>query len=386
MNIDKQQQAQDLYFTTGNTQQEIADILDVSRKTVNGWIKRNRWDEMKTAARQMPSLILHDIYSHINAINDKIFARDEADRCPTMKEVQMLHKLLAMTKSIQKQHTGSYLEAFQELQLFIFNRDSTLAVQLREHIAAYARGTLGDKEFMARKRRKDNVLDVTANLGKEELRSGVPHPGPYEGQSVATPPAQHEEGTAHINRENIERECNPNVTLCNPTGPAIPHPGPAEGQSVATPPAQHNSLGVQTRCAASTLAQDECNSAVTLYNHTGPVAPHVQSVAPSPVQRNSLGVQTQCAASALTQDGCNPGVTLCNPNEQNDQSTILKKVMTLPLHMRPSPFVDGDTVWILDSRHLDNKYDTYGNPWGPMKMGYTVRFYPGIDPANTIAA
>ncbi len=185
---DKQQQAHALYFATGKTQQEIADILDVSRKTINGWIRKNRWDEMKVAAKQTPSLILQDIYTHINAVNDKIFSRPEDDRCPTMQEVSMLNRLLNMTKSIQKQHIGSYIEAFQELQLFIFNRNEELAMQLRGHIADYARGTLGDKEFLARKKRKNNVLDVTANLGRQEQ---------HEDRCAtflecATPPTQHD--------------------------------------------------------------------------------------------------------------------------------------------------------------------------------------------------
>ncbi len=57
-------------------------------------------------------------------------------------------------------------------------------------------------------------------------------------------------------------------------------------------------------------------------------------------------------------------------------------LMALPPHMRPSPFIDGNTVWITHPDHLESHYDTYGNKWGPMKMSYTIRYYPDIDPAR----
>ncbi len=401
---DKQHLAHDLYFSTDKTQQEIADILDVSRKTINGWIRKNRWDEMKIAAKQMPSLILQDIYSHINAVNDKIFSRDEAERCPTVKEVNMLHKLLIMTRSIQKQHTGSYIEAFQELQLFIFNRDSDLAMQLREHIADYARGTLGDKEFMARKKRKNNVLDFAATLAKQEMRDlGVPH-----FQSVATPSAQHED-TQHdplavqtrcsasplapdsrtlnqggpSNHANPGQECNPDVTFCN--------------NPVDTTP--HDQLTAQTRSTASPLPQDvtkegqECNPNVTFCNPgeqpaTPPVhPPKVFTVAANgeitPQQNSGKGYtnsNSENAAFPVT-EGCHPA---CPPTRQElaEGAILFEKTMALPPNMRPSPFIIGDTVWILHPDHLESHYDTYGNKWGPMKMSYTIRYYPDVDPAK----
>ncbi len=71
---------------------------------------------------------------------------------------------------------------------------------------------------------------------------------------------------------------------------------------------------------------------------------------------------------------------------ETQQTALLTKVLAMPPHMRPSPFIDGDTVWVLDRNHLERRHDTYGNKWGPMKMGYTVRYYPDIDPANKKAA
>ncbi len=377
MKTDQQSLAHDLYFQTNKTQQEIADILGVHRHTVRLWIKKNRWDEMKAAARQMPSLILQSVYTHFNAVNDKIFSRDEADRCPTMQEVSMLHKLLTMTKSIEKKHTGAYLEAFQELQLFLFNRDEKLAMQLREHIADYARGTLGDKEFMARKKRKNNVLEVVANLGREELR------------------AQKEENnvnsTCHPEPAEGEQECTENVTFCNN----------------ATPAAQHISNHVETQNCESPLAR---NNVQTMdQKSTENVQFCIEKVQPATTSSNTSKAFTVAANGKITapQDSeksctksnsetCHPelaeGVTFSHegqaiPGTQHNSSPLgVGGVMALPPHMRPSPFIVGDTVWILHPDHLDSRLDTCGNPWGPIKMNYTIRYYPDIDPATTKAA
>ncbi len=361
MKTDQQSLAHDLYFQTNKTQQEIADILGVHRHTVRLWIKKNRWDEMKAAARQMPSLILQSVYTHFNAVNDKIFSRDEADRCPTMQEVSMLHKLLTMTRSIEKKHTGAYLEAFQELQLFLFNRDEKLAMQLREHIADYARGTLGDKEFMARKKRKNNVLEVVANLGREELRaqkeennSGVPH-----FQSVATPPTQ---------------------SISNHV----------ETQNFASPRAQHNVQPVEQKSTENVQFCIEKVQPATTSSNT----PKAFTVAANGEITIPQGSEKSYTTS--NSETCHPelaeGVT-CSPEGQaipgtqhHSFSLGVGSVMTLPPHMRPSPFIVGNTVWILHPDHLESKYDTYGNLWGPMKMSYTIRYYPDIDPATNKAA
>jgi len=363
MNTDKQSLAHDLYFQTNKTQQEIAEILDVHRHTIRSWIKKNRWDEMKTAARQMPSLILQNIYNHITALNDKIAQRDESDRCPTMQEVGMLHKLLTMTKSIDKKHTGSYLEAFQELQLFIFNRDSALATQLRDHIAAYARGTLGDKEFMDRKRRKENVLEVTANLGREELR------------------AQKEEQDV----QKMEQPCTENVTCYN-------------HETQDQQPAQENETREfhQFKNLENSDSDKQYHVQTAEQKSIENVQFCIEKVQPATTQSNASKVFTVAANGEIkppqdskkgNMQANSEDVTIPGDDDlQIDASKVFDKAMTLPPHMRPSPFIAGNTVWILHPDHLESRVDTYGNPWGPMKMHHTIRYYPDIDPANTKAA
>jgi len=374
MHHEKQQQAHDLYFNTDKTQQEIADILDVNRRTIYLWSRQGNWAAMKAAARQMPALILQNIYNHITAVNDNILSRDEADRCPTMEEVEKLRKLLAMTRSIQKQHTGSYIEAFQELQLFIFNRDATLATQLRGHIADYARGTIGDKEFMARKRRKDNVLDVAADLARQEMKEQESaaencypeftegcYPGPVEGEIFC-------DKTTPMKNENT---------------------GPVEG-ALSNRSHSKGGLPLDNRTMQTTGAGCDANG--IFCDKMAPMENDNVGAenAPQPTAAQDIKEMLSISETAkyTVQDFSEHGIFVPEGvgNEPEDDPIHFGRAMQLPPHMRPSPYIVGDTVWILHPDHLENRLDTYGNEWGPIKMNQAIRYYPDVDPANTKAA
>jgi len=372
MHHEKQQQAHALYFNTDKTQQEIADILDVNRRTIYLWIKQGRWAEMKTAARQMPSIIQQNLYNYINAVSDRINKREEDDRCPTMEEIEKMRKLLNMAGSIGRKHTGAYIEAFQELQLFIFNRDAALASQLREHIADYARGTIGDKDFMARKRRKDNVLDVVANLGRQELRereSRIENPGPVEG--------------CHPERAEEEIFCDKITSAKQDLAEAsFSSHSFSEGCSLPNTNRHPEHVEGRVECDTNGIFCDK-------------IAPNVDDNSepddtPEPATVKDFKGDLSIAETAKysVEHFAEHGIFLPGEvgNEAEDDPIHFERAMELPPHMRPSPYIVGDTVWIIHPDHLESRLDTYGNEWGPIKMNQTIRYYPDIDPANTQAA
>jgi len=170
------QLAKDLYLHTGKTQQEIADILDVNRRTIYLWIKHGKWEEMKIAARQAPVIILQDIYNHIDAVNTNINSRDPGDRCPTMEEVDKLRKLLKMTKDIHMRHAGAYMEAFEELIIYIVREDRELGESVMSYADNYIKGNFGDRNFHSKKNRDANITMVKENLARyeaEELKDNT---------------------------------------------------------------------------------------------------------------------------------------------------------------------------------------------------------------------
>ena len=169
-NPEKQQQAYNLYFNTDHTSSEIADILDVNRKTLYLWVKNGKWEEMKRAANVAPGMILLDIYGHVGAINNKIRLREPDDRIPTMEEVEKLRKLLGMVKNINKNHIGSYMESFTELVRFISGSDEVLSWKVAEYAKRYVRGNFGDMEMETSIKSKKQVAFVKENLATEAER------------------------------------------------------------------------------------------------------------------------------------------------------------------------------------------------------------------------
>ncbi len=373
MFLEKQQQAHDLYFNTDKTQQEIADILDVNRRTIYLWVKQGRWAEMKAAARQMPSIIQQNLYNYINAVSDKINKRDEDDRCPTMEEVEKMRKLLNMANSIGKKHTGAYIEAFQELQLFIFNRDAALATQLREHIADYARGTVGDKDFIARKRRKDNVLDVTTNLAKQEMQDQENAGGCEEQDEIFCDKNTPVGTAAALHFQSVETLPGNHANTYHAHGPA--------GTDI---PLSNNCVGKTqgAECDNDGIFRDKIAPA----KNSDTTIERMQEPAPVKDIKEILSISE--TANYTAEDFAEHGIFVPGGagDEPDDDPVHFGRAMELPPHMRPSPFIVGDTVWILHPDHLESRLDTYGNEWGPIKMNHSIRYYPDVDPANTKAA
>ena len=157
-NNPQKQAARNLFLHTDRTRAEIADLIDINTKTLYLWIKHGRWEEMKTAARQTPASLLQDVYDHIEAINNKIKARE--DRCPTYQEVEMLRKLFASTKHINKLNLGSYVQSFTELTSFINDHDHELGKKIVILTDKYIKGLVKPhraEPFL-------NVSDVKDNL------------------------------------------------------------------------------------------------------------------------------------------------------------------------------------------------------------------------------
>jgi len=399
MKADQQSLARDLYFNTSKTQQEIADILDVNRRTVYLWIKQGRWDEMKAAARQMPSLILQNIYNLFTAVNDKIMQRDEDNRCPTMEEVEKLRKLLNMSNSIKKQHTGAYMEAFQELYQFIFNRDGVFAKELSGHIQAYSRGTMGDKEFIARRQRKQNVLDVTANLAKEEMTYDAQH-----FDSAVTPSAQ---------QHRIADRQDNNATFCDKNDTLI-------GSCSFVPTAARAAIAINKACNMSGTSCDKTGSEKIAHEKQPEVAHSIKTEANAAFTNDHPAMQEmgeKCEENAIFCDkgtSAHPGPAEepkpfrikdhvgfpCPVDDEKypipsdfDFTTVsflfdnktefsFDEVMKLPIAFRPSPFMDGDTVWVKEIDDADAPLNNFGLEWGTLKMGHTIRRYPDIDAAQ----
>ena len=142
---DRRETARNLFLHTDKNRQEIADILDINSKTLYLWIKNGKWEEMKTAARQSPMIMVQDMFNHIQAINENIYRRE--DRCPTPKEVDMLKKLAVTAKNLEAKYLGIYIEVFQELISFIKSDDLELAKSVTRIADKYIKGKVEKQKY-----------------------------------------------------------------------------------------------------------------------------------------------------------------------------------------------------------------------------------------------
>ena len=377
----EQDLAKDLFMKTDQTQQQIADMLDVNRRTVWSWIKTGKWEEMKLAAKQMPGLILQDIFNHITAVNDKIREREPGDRCPTMEEVEKLRKLINMTNNIKKKSTGSYMESFAEILYYVRKKDHDLAVKLAPHIENYTTGTWGDNRFEFRKELSETVRQVMDNLKNME-DSVIAEPAfntPNNGGSLdthITPPSPSEragvrlpDDTDNSLNEIIEREIRdlmgdqfdeklfaealntPNYGGSLDTYVTPPSPSERAGvrpqcdNNVSIPPSNTNN-NKPTKSATVLPHEQINNTSQPPHYHTGNFSENVIT----PVENNSVAPESE-----------------------------LDKIMKLPIAERPSPFRDGNILWVSNIDDVDERYNNFGQEWGERKMGDSIRRYPDID-------
>ncbi len=200
---EKQQQAQELYLNTDKSSAEIADILDLNRKTVYLWIKNGLWDEMKKTAQQAPGIILRDIYSHIATINQKV--RDRDDRCPTPQEVVSLSKLVNITKVIDAAHVGSHLQSFTELLRFIKIRekDHDFTVKVTQYADEYVKGSLFDKDRVHIEKDWATVNHVNENLDIHDSEPPIPE----------IPKSRHVQSGGQVPGDDDVTSGTPNVTF-----------------------------------------------------------------------------------------------------------------------------------------------------------------------------
>ena len=219
----QQQLAKDLYLQTDKTQQEIADILNVNRRTIYLWVKNGKWAEMKTAAAQTPFTMQNDIHNHIAAINRRIKDR-EGDNCPTMQEVEMLRKLINMSAVINKRHTGAYIEAFMELTTYIYHKDVDLARKVTMHADNYVKGYLGEGTDEIQMNIADNIARVEKNLENNTAQEDPATPL----ETVPEPPAT----------DQVQTEA-PQPIEPTPTGPDTQIGSPDENNT-------HSSVPVST--------------------------------------------------------------------------------------------------------------------------------------------
>ena len=342
MKTEQQQNARDLYLQTDKTQAEIAEILNVDRKTVYLWCKKGRWEEMKIAARQMPRAILHDIYNHIEQVNKRI--REREDKCPKMKEIEKLRKLTNMTKLFVNKHIGSYIEVFEELTHFIAGRDYELCKKVTQYADQYVQGTFGDDEnFYVDKRVAENVSTVITNLAKQ--KKAEEQEEKTKQQTEGTPGSE-PRSSSNVSGMQRMRVCN--APLINPLrstfGTAPMHLLPAENYPTPAKVGQNGAFYQTQQNEDNPLTNND--SEVTVDTKKCPISDEKE----------------------IKDNGEIPSAAPSSAPEIVAENTAAYYATLLPAQ-RPAPFREGNIIWINHPKDLAG-YEHHIRP------GDTVRYYP----------
>lgn len=123
-------QARELYMQGGLTQQEIAEILNVNRKTVGLWIQQGQWRQLRIAAQQSPAMLLQDFYNQLAVLNETIHQRGGI---PTIEESVVQRRLIMNIQSFKQQPVSNYIQIYTELIDHIGKQDPVLSKTIATH-------------------------------------------------------------------------------------------------------------------------------------------------------------------------------------------------------------------------------------------------------------
>ncbi|MBQ9231570.1 MAG: DUF1804 family protein [Prevotella sp.] len=100
-NTQKKDWARTLYLRENLTQQEIADRVGVSRKTVNRWVGDGKWEEHKAGLTITREQQIANLYRQVAAINRTIEEKPEGERYASPSEADILSKLSSAIKKME---------------------------------------------------------------------------------------------------------------------------------------------------------------------------------------------------------------------------------------------------------------------------------------------
>ena len=90
-----------LYLKDNLTQQEIADKVGVSRKTVNRWAIAEQWEKLKVGITLGREQQIANLHRQVMELNNLILSRPEGERFATCAEADTLGKLASAIKKME---------------------------------------------------------------------------------------------------------------------------------------------------------------------------------------------------------------------------------------------------------------------------------------------
>ena len=130
-NEQKKAWAKTLYTRETLTQTEIAERVGVSRVTVNNWIGKGNWEQLKNLYRQLAEL------------NNAIMGKPEGERFPNAAEADTISKLSNAIKKLETEvGLADIISVFSDLLKWVRTYDSTQAKEITPLLDAFVKSKL----------------------------------------------------------------------------------------------------------------------------------------------------------------------------------------------------------------------------------------------------
>src|SRR4051812_22737992 len=131
MKNEQRREAQDLYLQSGLTKTQIAEKLNVSRRTIYQWSLEDNWDKLRTSARNMPSMLAEKCYYLIGHFTDHLLHKDAYYQSVTKTDADILHRMaITVNKLKQGSTVNENLETFTHFLERVSHKDPALAGQI----------------------------------------------------------------------------------------------------------------------------------------------------------------------------------------------------------------------------------------------------------------
>ena len=170
-------QAQKLYYQAELSQQQIADILNVNRKTLYTWIKEGSWQRAKRAAACAPTILAGQYYDQLALINRTIAMRDDRP-FPTKDESEVIRRLTTTLKYLPTAHRAS--ESIEVFELFIDKLKrvdhelvKTIMPHIDEHISYLFQRSEGETMLADLHKEDEEDIEYREWLAEQDAAAGV---------------------------------------------------------------------------------------------------------------------------------------------------------------------------------------------------------------------
>lgn len=140
---EKKEMVRNLYLYTNYTQSEIAEIVDISQKTVSVYIAEANLALIKKRNSQSSAIYLEQMDNELQELNNAIASRPPGQRFPTKAEAEIRRKTLASMAVLRaRQSPATHLEVLTNFLQSVALIDRNEAIRIMPFVDSYIAGDL----------------------------------------------------------------------------------------------------------------------------------------------------------------------------------------------------------------------------------------------------